>query len=51
MLHQGTMKAYSVDLRKKIVEAVEQRGMRKASSTRKTLTDYRPKSATQLELS
>jgi transposase len=34
MFHHGTMKAYSEDLRKKIVEAVEQRGMQQTEASR-----------------
>jgi transposase len=34
MLHHGTMKAYSEDLRKKVIEAVEQRGMRQSEAAR-----------------
>ena len=34
MFHPGTMKAYSEDLRKKIVEAVEQRGMQQSEAAR-----------------
>lgn len=34
LCHDGRMKAYSQDLRKKIVEAVEQRGMGKSEAAR-----------------
>jgi transposase len=34
VFHHGTMKAYSEDLRKKIVEAVEQRGMQQSEAAR-----------------
>ena len=34
MRHHGRMKAYSEDLRRKVVEAVEQRGMGKSEAAR-----------------
>lgn len=34
MLHNGIMKAYSEDLRRKIIDAVEQRGMKQSEAAR-----------------